>query len=163
MSSIKSESQLRVKRSKQSERDLGHWLLDHDGPDLRFKGIASSTGRVGHITGLQFDVISKSYAAENKQVRVPARLYKWWKQILDVARDQNKDALLRIEPTNIDIGVPMKLRKKAMSLHIITEERHAELLEAEKERNFLQVRVAELEGDHEKPTNTLSFQRFDLD
>ena len=101
---------------------------------------------MGHITGLQFDVISKTYAAENKQVKVPARLWKWWKQILDVAATQNKEALLRIEPTNIDLGVPLKLRKKVPSIHMLTEARHAELLEAEKQRDFLELRVAELEG-----------------
>jgi hypothetical protein len=145
----RSDSQKRFRRSKQSERDLGHWLLENDGPDLRFKGIASSTGRVGHITSLQFDVVSKSYAAENKQVKVPARLYRWWKQILQVAQDQNKEALLRIEPTNIETGPNPQLRKKPGSLHIITEDRHAELLRAEKEVHTLQ--MALLDRAHPGP------------
>lgn len=144
--SVKSDGQLRVARSKQSERDLGHWLQEYDGSDLRFKGIASSTGRVGHITGLQFDVISKTYAAENKQIRVPARLWKWWKQILDVAATQNKEALLRIEPTNQDLGVPTKLRKRVSSMHILTEDRHRQLLDAEKERDMLIIALAEKGG-----------------
>lgn len=143
-----SDAQRRLRRSKQSERDLGHWLLEHDDPDPRFKGIASSTGRVGHITSLQFDVISKKYAAENKQVRLPAKILRWWKQINDVAVDQGKDALLRIEPTNEQLSVPVRLRKKVPSLHIITEDRHAELLAAEKERDFLELALAsEKEGD----------------
>jgi hypothetical protein len=120
--------------------------MEYDGPDPRLKGIASSTGRVGHITQLQFDVASKTYAAENKQVRLPARMFKWWLQILDVARDHDKEALLRIEPTNEPLG----LRKKVPSLHVITEERHRELLEAERERNFLELRVNELEQEVEK-------------
>jgi hypothetical protein len=142
---MRSEAQLRVARSKQSERDLGHWLQENDAPDSKWRNIASSTGRVGHLTGLQFDVVSLHYAAENKQVKVPARLWKWWKQLLDVASTQGKDALLRIEPTNLDLGVPAKLRKHVSSLHIITEDRHKELLEAEKQRDFLEMRVAELE------------------
>lgn len=152
---VHSDAELRLKRSKQSERDLGHWLLDHDGPDLRFKGIASSTGRVGHITNLQFDVISKTYAAENKQVRVPALLWRWWKKITDVAIDQGKEPLLRIDPTNQDLSVPARLRKRIPSLHILTEGRHAELLDAEQERNILQVRLIELEEELEnlKETN----------
>jgi hypothetical protein len=124
---VLSESKRRLRRSKQSERDLGHWLLKYDGHDPRFRGIASSTGRVGHITQLQFDNISRSYAAENKQVRVPVRLLKWWRQILDVAITQGKDALLRIEPTNE--GLP---RGRSFDLHIISADRHAELLSYER-------------------------------
>jgi hypothetical protein len=121
-----SEAQRRLRRSKQSERDLGHWLLEHDGPDLRLKGLTTSTGRVGHLTHLRFDVISNTYAAENKQVKVPAQLAKWWLQITSIANQQGKDALLRIEPTNDPIG-----QHKIPDLHIITEERHAQLLDLE--------------------------------
>lgn len=72
-----------------------------------------------------------TYVAENKQVRLPATIFKWWLQINQIAQAQGKEALLRIEPTN-DVkilGVP----KKPSSLHIITEERHAELLRCERE------------------------------
>lgn len=123
--------QRRIKRSKQSERDLGHWLQKHDGVDPRWVGIASSALRVGHITGLQFDCVSMTYVAENKQVKLPATLLKWWIQINQIAVAQGKEALLRIEPTN-DVksyGVP----KKVASLHILTEDRHAELLRKERE------------------------------
>ncbi len=120
-----SDIQRRIKRSKQSERDLGHWLLEHDGPDPRFRGIASSTGRVGHITQLQYDVVSMHYAAENKQVKLPAKIVQWWLQIIDVANSNGKDPLLRIEPTNVLVG---PYRKKSPEMHILTKERHAELL-----------------------------------
>lgn len=122
--------QKRIRKSKQSERDLGHWLRKHDAPDPRWEGISSSTGRVGHITNLQFDVVSLNYAAENKQVKLPATIFKWWIQIVSVANNQSKNALLRIEPTNEwkTLGV----RKRVPSLHVITEERHAELLAKEK-------------------------------
>lgn len=125
------EIQKRIRKSKQSERDLGHWLEKHDGVDPRWVGIASSALRVGHITGLQFDCVSMTYVAENKQVKLPATILKWWLQINQIAVAQGKEALLRIEPTN-DVkifGVP----KKPSSLHIITEDRHAELLRKEKE------------------------------
>lgn len=124
------DAQRRLRKSKRSERTLGHWLMEHDGPDPRLSGIASTTGRVGHITQLQYDVASKTYAAENKNVKVPARLWKWWCQIIDVAIGQGKEPLLRIEPTNEPLG----LRKKYPSLHILTEDRHAELLRIE--RNY---------------------------
>lgn len=119
---VRSESQRRLQRSKQSERDLGHFLLKHNGEDPVFKHIASSTGRVGHITELQFDVISMDYAAENKQVQVPKRLLGWWDKIIDVAAKHTKHPLLRIQPTNDG---------KHKEMHIITAERHAELLEIE--------------------------------
>lgn len=122
--------QRRIKRSKQSERDLGHWLEKHDGIDPRWVGIASSALRVGHITGLQFDCVSMTYVAENKQVKLPATLLKWWIQINQIAVTQGKEALLRIEPTN-DVKI-LGIPKKPSSLHIITEDRHAELLKIEK-------------------------------
>ena len=124
-----SDIQRRIKRSKQSERDGGHWLEKHDGFDPMWKHVASSAGRVGHITGLQFDMVSNHYTAENKQVKLPVKFLQWWMQIVDISVTHGKDALLRIEPTNVLVGP----RKKAPILHIITEERHAELLRKEKE------------------------------
>lgn len=123
--------QRRIRKSKQSERDLGHWLEKHDGVDPRWVGIASSALRVGHITGLQFDCVSMTYVAENKQVKLPATILKWWLQINQIAVAQGKEALLRIEPTN-DVKI-LGIPKKPSSLHIITEDRHAELLKKEKE------------------------------
>jgi hypothetical protein len=122
--------QRRIKKSKRSERAGGHWLQKHDGIDPHWAGVASSASRVGHITGLQFDMVSPHYAAENKNVKLPATIFKWWVQIVGVANRHGKDALLRIEPTNevTVLGVP----KRVPSLHIITEERHAELLAKEK-------------------------------
>ena len=116
------DNQRRLRRSKESERALGRWLLLHNGPDPVFKHIASSTGRVGQITDLQFDVISKTYAGENKQVKVPKKLLGWWVQINEVAARHNKVPLLRIEPTN---------EGKFPEMHIITKERHQELLDME--------------------------------
>lgn len=136
---VTSDIQRRIKRSKQSERDLGHWLKEHDGPDPRFWGIASSTGRVGHITALQYDVVSKTYAAENKQVKMPAKFIQWWMQIIDVANREGKEPLLRIEPTNVLTGT---LRKKAPEMHILTASRHAELLRIAKDYERLSIRYA---------------------
>ena len=125
-----SDIQRRIKKSKQSERDLGHWLILNDGPDPRLVyGAAASTGRVGHITALQYDVASKTYAAENKNVKLPIKFVQWWMQIIDVAAREGKEPLLRIEPSNVLVGP----RKKVPEMHIITAERHAELLKYEKD------------------------------
>lgn len=122
------EIQRRIKRSKQAERDIGHWLLQHDGMDPRWQNIASSAARVGHITNMQFDVVSNTYAAEVKNIKVPARIWKFWQQIVDIAIRHGKEPLLAIVPTNEGLG----LRKHYPALHIVTEERHAELLRKEK-------------------------------
>jgi len=87
-------------------------------------GIVSETGRVGHVTALQFDVISLHYAAENKNEKVPSTWWGYWKKIVEKAGDWNKQPLLRIEPTNED-------SKRYPNLHIITEDRHQELLDIE--------------------------------
>lgn len=89
-------------------------------------GIVSETGRVGHVTALQFDAISLHYAAENKNEKVPATWWAYWKKIVEKSADWGKHPLLRIEPTNDDAT-------RLPRLHIITEERHAELLEYERQ------------------------------
>lgn len=78
------------------------------------------------MTGLQFDTLSRSYAGENKNIKVWAGLWEFWKKNVNKAREQGKEPCIRIEPTNDDAkGVPI--------MHIITEERHAELLRYERE------------------------------
>jgi hypothetical protein len=113
------------RRAKGSERDLARFLMEHDGMDPRYADMASSTGRIGHLTGLQFDVASVIYDAENKNQVVPQTLWKAWKQICSIAAGHGKEPLLRLAPSNADKkGIPV--------MHIITEERHARLLALEK-------------------------------
>lgn len=110
---------------KRSERTLGKWLMEHDGPDPAMSKVASSTGRVGHITELQFDVASLHYSAENKQQKVWAGLWAFWLQIVAKAIENGKTPLLRIDPTNDEKYV---LGRRIPKMHVIAEERHAELL-----------------------------------
>lgn len=127
---LKSDAARLFRRSKDSERELGKWLLEHDGPDPKMRGIASSTGRVGHITQMQYDVHSKTYAAENKHVRLGKQMLQWWLQIIDVAATRDKEPLLSIDPSNV---VPSTLNsgrpRKVPRMMIITEDHLAELLE----------------------------------
>jgi hypothetical protein len=85
---------------------------------------------------MQYDVHSKTYAAENKHVRLGKQMLQWWLQILDVAFTRGKEPLLSIDPSN---EVPSTLnggRPRAIPrMHIITADRHAELLEKEKFAN----------------------------
>lgn len=125
---MSTEAQRQLRRSKESERRLGRWLLEHDGPDPQFLpggGIVTSTGRIGHINELQVDVLSKTYAAENKQMKVPASTWRFWVKIVGRAREMGKEPLLRFEPTNEE-------HRNIPILHVISEERHAELLRAER-------------------------------
>ena len=115
--------------SKESERRLGRWLLEHDGPDDRpgfapGGGLVTSTGRVGHIHELQYDVPSKSYAAENKNVLLNKTWVEWWLKVIARAAEAGKAPLLRIEPSNKPKGL-------IPDMHIITSVRHAELLRYE--------------------------------
>lgn len=124
----RSEVQRRLRRSKDSERRLARWLQEHDGPDpvmMPGNGIVSETGRVGHVTALQFDALSLHYAAENKQEKVPATWWEYWKKIVERSAQWNKEPLLRIEPTNDD-------KHKVPVIHMITEARHQQLLDYEK-------------------------------
>lgn len=124
-----SDIQRRQRKAKDSERKLGRHLIENDGPDPAMMpggGIVSSTGRVGHITGLQFDVRSRTYAAENKNVKMPAILFDWWLQICQVAKGQGKEPLLRWEPSNED--APRGIEPMV----VITQTRHADLLAYEK-------------------------------
>ena len=130
-----SEQKRRLRKSKQTERDSGKWLLEHDGPDPMWNRVSSSTGRVGHITQLQFDVVSRQYAGEVKNIIVPARLFGFWVKIVSIAANHGKNPVLIIVPNNEhkQAGFP----KKVPAMHILTDERHAELLAKEKELDAL--------------------------
>lgn len=125
-----SEHKRRLRKAKQAERDSGRWLLDNDGKDEKWTGVASSTGRVGHITQLMFDVVSKHYAGEVKNIIVPAKIFNFWLKIVSIAATHGKNPVLIIVPNNEhkQAGFP----KRVPAMHIITEDRHAELLEKER-------------------------------
>ena len=115
--------------SKQSEREGGRWLLEHDGPDPRpgfgpGEGLVTSTGRIGHIHELQLDLLSRSYGGENKHVLLNKTWSEWWTKVLKRSAQQGKAALLRIDPSNATPKLPV--------MHVITEERHAFLLACER-------------------------------
>ena|SRR5687768_1696158 len=126
-----------LRRSRDSERHLGKWLLENDGPDPEFmpgNGIVTNTGRVGHVGALQYDAHSRSYAAENKNYRLTTQWIKWWLQIVSRSIARNKEALLVLDPSNKpNTFVLDGARYRIPRMHIITEERHGHLLRAERE------------------------------
>jgi hypothetical protein len=94
-------------------------------------GLVSSTGRVGQIQELQFDLWSRTYRAENKNITIaPQRWAEWWIKVQDRAAQYGGEPLLVIDPANPTL--------RGQVVHIMRPERHAQLLEAER-------RLAQLE------------------
>lgn len=125
-----------IRRSKDSERDGGKWFIEHDGPDpamMPGNGIVTKTGRVGHVTALQYDVHSLHYAVENKNVRLNVTWLGWWVKIVSRAMAMRKEPVLRIDPSNKPATFDHNgFRYRIPVMHIITEDRHRWLLECER-------------------------------
>lgn len=121
------------RRAKDSERDIAKRMLVVDGADPNFRNIASSTGRIGHITGMRIDAISKNYVTENKNRKMPTWLIQAWILINQRAVDFNKNALLHVDPPNMPkTYVIQGGNRKLDTLAIITQTRHEELIKHER-------------------------------
>ncbi len=121
------------RRSKKSEREIARSMQEVDGPDPLYKNIASSTGRIGFITGMRVDAVSANYFIENKNRKIPLWLANAWLLINQKAADAGKHALLHVEPPNIPRDFPLNgVKHKLGTLAIITQSRHEELIRAEK-------------------------------
>jgi hypothetical protein len=121
------------RRAKDSERDIAKRMLVVDGADPNFRNIASSTGRIGHITGMRIDAISKHYVTENKNRKMPTWLITAWVLINQRAVDFSKNALLHIDPPNMPkTFVIQGGNRKLDTMAIITQERHEELIKNER-------------------------------
>ena len=122
-----------IRRAKNSEREISRRMQNVDGPDPVYKNVASSTGRVGHITGMQIDSISRTYVIENKNRTMPVWINKAWIQIHQRAQDFGKHALLHIEPSNIAKEFPVNgIKFRTPNMAIISQDRHENLIIAEK-------------------------------
>lgn len=128
-----SQKQL-MRRSKNSERDEARHMIAVDGIDPLYAKIASSTGRVGHITNMRIDGISLNYVMENKNRVLPKWLIDAWILILQRAEDFQKHALLHLDPPNAPKEYPINgVKKKTSSMYVITQARHDELIGKERE------------------------------
>jgi hypothetical protein len=131
-------------RAKRSERSIARNMLAADGPDPGFKHIASSTGRVGHITALQFDAVSRSYVTENKNRVMPTWLIKAWLQINQRAVDFDKDAFLHIDPPNMPKTFPINGKNMPLStMAIISETRHEYLVNRDRALSEIETTLVE--------------------
>lgn len=130
------------RRAKDSERGIARRMIDADGEDPAWKSIASSTGRIGHVTGIRVDAVSKNYFTENKNRKLPTWLVAAWLLINQRARDFDKHALLHIEPPNMARDYVLNTVKyKLDNMAIITQPRHEELILAERALYELMVQL----------------------
>ena len=141
-------------RAKRSERAIARRMQDIDGRDPEFSRIASSTGRVGHITNLRFDAVSTSYVIENKNRILPGWLIKAWILIQQRASDFNKHALLHVEPPNMPKTVPLNGQQLKMdNMAIIGQTWHEYLIMRSKKLELLENYI--LGGEQHNTTQTI--------
>lgn len=121
------------RRAKDSERGIAKRMSAIDGPDPAFANIASSTGRIGHITGIRVDAVSRTYVTENKNRKIPSWMAAAWILINQRATDFNKNALLHVDPPNLPKTIPVNGKQQKLdTLAIITQTRHEELIRKER-------------------------------
>lgn len=122
-----------IRRSKNAERTAASRMIEVDGKDPRFIRIATSTGRVGHITNLQYDTVSKSYVTEVKNRKLPTWLVKAWIQIQQIAIDESKYALLYLEAPNSPKDFILHgVRHKNDAMAVLRQDRHEQFIVQEK-------------------------------
>lgn len=152
------EQKALARRAKKSERTIAKRMLDADGPDPIFQKIATSTGRIGHITGIRIDAISKTYVTENKNRKMPTWLIAAWILINQRGTDFDKNVLLHIEPPNMPREFVVNGEKhKLGTMAIITQERHEALIHHEKAlASVLEILQSEI-PDKEKMDSVINY------
>jgi len=114
---------------KESERQMGDFALAYDDQHPGFSSVASSRGRVGHITGLGFDGITKRFVWENKKrEEAPMWLIKPLVQVLEKARENNLDGILSLDIQQ-ELSENKLSLKRLPRLFILTEDTLARLLD----------------------------------
>jgi hypothetical protein len=108
-------------------------MVAADGPDPAFSKIASSTGRIGHISGIRVDAVSRTYVTENKNRKMPTWLIQAWLLINQKGDEFQKNILLHVDPPNMPRDYQSQgLKKKLDTMAIICQSRHEELIIKEK-------------------------------
>jgi hypothetical protein len=121
------------RRAKTSERNIAKRMVAADGADPAFAKIASSTGRIGHITGIRVDAVSRNYVTENKNRKVPSWMIDAWVLINQRGNHFSKNVLLHVEPPNMPKEYPIDgTTMKLDTMAIITQTRHEELIKQER-------------------------------
>jgi len=118
-----------TRRWKNVEREFARWLTEHDGKDARLSGLTTSTGRIGDLTHLQADVLSRSFLGEVKNEKAPAKIARYWQKIADRAIDWGKDPILYLKFS--DAAKYPVVGKPLPAMCVITQDRLQELLDKE--------------------------------
>jgi hypothetical protein len=116
-------------RAKRSERAIAKRMTNIDGADPAWSRIASSTGRIGHISGIRADAVSMHYIIENKNRKLPIWIINAWILINQKGIDFDKHVLLHLEPPNMPREIPINgTKEKLDTMAVITQGRHEELI-----------------------------------
>jgi hypothetical protein len=91
--------------------------------------LVTSTGRIGHVTNIQADTLSLHYLGENKNEVIPLKWLRYWDKINKRAAEWGKDPVLVLDPPPDNRNA---VNPNLPNLHVITPERHAELLAKER-------------------------------
>lgn len=127
------------RRWQTRERDKARRMTTVDGHDPAFKHIASSTGKVGMITGMRIDAVSMSYVTEIKNRVLPGWLNDAWLLINQRSIDFGKNALLHLDPPNKAKDFVLNGTKyKLGPMEVITETRHEDLIRIEKKLSAIE-------------------------
>jgi len=116
------------RKGKRFEREVSSWIKKHDSIDEENYAVTSS-GRLGAgYNDLGFDIPAESYSVECKHRKsVPKWLMEAWEQVIEVTEQENDQ-----HKTNKSPMLAIKKNYKPI-MHVITPERHAELLRKERE------------------------------
>jgi len=138
------------RRAKDSERNIAKRMVAADGADENYRNIASSSGRVGFITGMRFDAVSKTYIIENKNRKIPTWMSVAWILLTQRGYDLNKNILLHVEPPNIAREVLVNgMKHKVDTMAIIPQGRHEELIRTEHAFKLAAEILMDLSADEE--------------
>jgi hypothetical protein len=155
-----SDKKRRSKTWRRREQEDGVWLGKHAGEDTDpvFSRIKSTLNRVGHIVSLGYDLTSEGYVAEVKErSSLPSWLWQSWIQIQQVGLTRKKHFVLFLHAKGADKNFTFEGKKYPVAnpIHLISQQRHEQLLEAEHERDALLIEVeglkARLENNENNP------------
>jgi hypothetical protein len=143
-------SHSRSKSWRKREQEAGIWLGKHAGEDNDpiFRRLKSSLNRVGQYSALGYDVTSEKYIGEVKERKLPQWLTKAWIQAQQCAIWRKKHAVLFLYLKGVETEFTFEGQKYKVPtpLNVITQERHAELLD--KERKLEELEIEKLEKEN---------------
>lgn len=122
---------------KKTERETAKWFQIYDGvdEDSIFSKLKSSTGRLGHLFSLGFDAISKHYFIEVKHRKWSKEIWNMWVQINQISIEhkvRNPVLVLSFSNETQKYFICENKKYETPEMHIITPDRHKELLEKER-------------------------------